>query len=77
MFCSFQVLGKTGKGVTEHLDMPLESIDVLSGSLAHSFGSIGGFCVGSQEVVDHQVCVFYVSPICCDSFSCVSFGPPF
>jgi len=51
---SIGVLGKTGKGVSEHVGMPVDSIDVLSGSLAHSLGSIGGFCVGSQEVVDHQ-----------------------
>lgn len=35
--------------------MPAEGVDVLVGSLSTSLASVGGFCVGSPEVVDHQV----------------------
>jgi serine palmitoyltransferase len=51
---SIGVLGKEGRGVTEHFGLPIESVDIISGSLANSFASVGGFCIGDQEVVDHQ-----------------------
>lgn len=51
---SFGVLGKNGRGVTEHFGLPIDSIDLLTGSLETSFASVGGFCVGSQAIVDHQ-----------------------
>eukprot|EP00943_MAST-04B_sp_MAST-4B-sp1_P006487 g6487.t1 len=52
---SFGVLGKTGRGVSEHFNMPIDSIDIIASSLATSLGSVGGFCIGNErEVVDHQ-----------------------
>lgn len=52
---SFGVLGKTGRGVSEHFNMPIDSIDIMASSLATSLGSVGGFCIGNErEVVDHQ-----------------------
>ena len=48
------VLGATGRGIVEHYGLNTGDIDVLIGSLATSLSSIGGFCVGSREVVDHQ-----------------------
>ena len=52
---SFGVLGKTGRGVSEHFNMPVNSIDIMASSLATSLGSVGGFCIGNErEVVDHQ-----------------------
>jgi len=48
------VLGKTGRGITEHLDVPLEDVDFISGSLEHCLAAFGGFIVGSSYVVDHQ-----------------------
>ena len=52
---SFGVLGKTGRGVSEHFNMSIDSIDILASSLATSLGSVGGFCIGNErEVVDHQ-----------------------
>lgn len=32
-----------------------EKIDLISGSMETSLGSVGGFCVGSSFVVQHQV----------------------
>jgi len=53
---SFGVLGKTGKGVTEHFEdvVPDDAVEILLGSLETTLASVGGFCVGSQEVVEHQ-----------------------
>ncbi len=37
--------------------LKISKIDLISGSLETSLGSVGGFCVGSSFVVDHQVIV--------------------
>uniref|UniRef100_A0A7S1U5Q6 serine C-palmitoyltransferase n=1 Tax=Phaeomonas parva TaxID=124430 RepID=A0A7S1U5Q6_9STRA len=50
----FGVLGDTGRGTCEHHKVPVASAEVLLASLAHSLCSVGGVCVGSTEVVDHQ-----------------------
>ncbi|CAF0783486.1 unnamed protein product [Brachionus calyciflorus] len=52
---SFATIGKTGRGVTEYYNVPREKIDLISGSMELSLGSVGGFCVGSSFVVQHQV----------------------
>jgi len=52
---SFATVGKTGRGVTEFYNIPREKIDLISGTLEMSLGSVGGFCVGSSFVVQHQV----------------------
>lgn len=51
---SFGVLGKTGRGITEHLDIPSEDIDHISSSLENAISAYGGFCAGSTFIVDHQ-----------------------
>ncbi|XP_047122470.1 serine palmitoyltransferase 1 isoform X1 [Hydra vulgaris] len=51
---SFGVLGARGKGVTDHFNIPLSEIDLVTVSLETSLGSVGGFCAGSSFVVDHQ-----------------------
>ncbi|XP_074110616.1 serine palmitoyltransferase subunit I [Cotesia typhae] len=51
---SFGTLGKNGKGVTEHFDVPRHEVDMIMGSLEWAMGSIGGFCVGSTYVIEHQ-----------------------
>jgi serine palmitoyltransferase len=49
------VLGATGRGSVEHFAFSEdEKPHVVVGSLSTSLGSVGGFCVGSREVVDHQ-----------------------
>ena len=53
--CAFGVLGETGRGTPEHFGMrEEEGPSVLVGSLSTALGSVGGFCVGTREVVEHQ-----------------------
>lgn len=52
--CGIGVLGATGRGAVEHYGLSTSDVDVLIGSLATSLASVGGFCLGSREVVDHQ-----------------------
>ncbi|XP_017882138.1 serine palmitoyltransferase 1 [Ceratina calcarata] len=51
---SFGTLGEHGKGVTEHFGVPRHEIDMIMGSLDWAIGSIGGFCVGTSFVIEHQ-----------------------
>ncbi|KAL7060749.1 hypothetical protein AAHC03_09653 [Spirometra sp. Aus1] len=51
---SFGVLGPTGRGITEYFNVPVEQIDILTGSLETALGLCGGFCAGTHFVVDHQ-----------------------
>eukprot|EP01064_Diplonema_japonicum_P033987 TRINITY_DN6875_c1_g1_i1.p1 TRINITY_DN6875_c1_g1~~TRINITY_DN6875_c1_g1_i1.p1 ORF type:complete len:492 (+),score=62.20 TRINITY_DN6875_c1_g1_i1:65-1540(+) len=48
------VLGKTGRGTAEHFGFDTLTCDVYVGSLDTSLGSVGGFCVGANMIVDHQ-----------------------
>ncbi|ACI65667.1 predicted protein [Phaeodactylum tricornutum CCAP 1055/1] len=52
---SFGVLGKTGRGVTEHFGKKLmHDAEIVTIGLENSIGSVGGVTVGTEEVVDHQ-----------------------
>ncbi|CCD65324.1 Serine palmitoyltransferase 1 [Caenorhabditis elegans] len=51
---SFGVIGKTGRGVTEHFNVPMEDVDMVMASLENALASTGGFCVGRSYVVGHQ-----------------------
>ena len=51
---SFGVLGRTGRGVTEQQNVDASQIDMIIGSLAGSLCAGGGFCAGSDEIVEHQ-----------------------
>lgn len=51
---SIGVLGKTGKGVVEHYGIPRSEISITVGSMALSFASSGGFCVGVTPMIQHQ-----------------------
>lgn len=51
---SFGTLGKTGRGVTEYFAVPITEVDLIVGSMENSLASIGGFCVGSSFIVEHQ-----------------------
>ncbi|CAK1544844.1 unnamed protein product [Leptosia nina] len=48
------VIGKHGRGLTEYLNVPRDEIDLIVGSLEHSFATIGGFCAGTHFIVEHQ-----------------------
>ncbi len=51
---SFGVLGRTGRGVTEHQHVDAAEVDMIIGAMAGPFAAAGGFCAGSDEVVEHQ-----------------------
>ncbi len=46
------VVGKTGKGVTEHFNIRGE-VDIITGTLGKAFGgAIGGFTTGRKEIIE-------------------------
>jgi 7-keto-8-aminopelargonate synthetase-like enzyme len=51
---SFGVLGRTGRGLTEHQNVDATEVDMIVGSLAGPLCAGGGFCAGSDEIVEHQ-----------------------
>ncbi|KAL1953466.1 hypothetical protein VTO42DRAFT_2780 [Malbranchea cinnamomea] len=51
---SFGVLGRTGRGLTEHQNVDPAEVDMIVGSLAGPLIAGGGFCAGSEEIVHHQ-----------------------
>ncbi|KAI9822336.1 MAG: serine palmitoyltransferase component [Pycnora praestabilis] len=51
---SFGVLGRTGRGVTEQQNVDATEVDMIVGSLAGPLCAGGGFCAGSDEIVEHQ-----------------------
>jgi len=51
---SFGVLGRTGRGITEHQNVDTAEVDMIIGSLAGPLCAGGGFCAGSDEIVEHQ-----------------------
>jgi len=51
---SFGTVGRTGRGLTELYNIPASKVDMLLGSCAIGLNSCGGFCAGSQIVVEHQ-----------------------
>jgi serine palmitoyltransferase len=51
---SFGSLGKTGRGITEHFSVNITDVEVVVLTLDTSLASVGGVCIGSREIVDHQ-----------------------
>jgi len=51
---SFGVIGSTGRGVTEYFGVDINDVEILNISMDTTLASVGGLCVGSREVVDHQ-----------------------
>ncbi|EDV36461.1 uncharacterized protein Dana_GF11943, isoform B [Drosophila ananassae] len=51
---SFGTLGKGGRGVTEHFNVDRDEVDLISAGMEGSMGTIGGFCVGSHFIAEHQ-----------------------
>ncbi|KAK3259831.1 Serine palmitoyltransferase 1 [Cymbomonas tetramitiformis] len=51
---SFGCLGTTGRGLTEHLGLPVTSVDVIVASLEGAGASVGGFAAGASGVVNFQ-----------------------
>lgn len=48
------VLGATGRGALEAAGLPADAAEIVGASLSTAVASIGGFCTGSKEVVEHQ-----------------------
>eukprot|EP00871_Galdieria_phlegrea_P002924 jgi/Galph1/3632/GphlegSOOS_G2243.1 len=51
---SLGVLGNTGRGVLEHFGFETTDADLVLGDLGNAVATVGGFCCGSEEVVNHQ-----------------------
>ena len=51
---SYGVLGRTGAGITEQQNIDARDVDMIIGSLAGPLCAGGGFCAGSEEIVEHQ-----------------------
>jgi serine palmitoyltransferase len=51
---SFGILGSTGRGVTEHYGIARSHVEVITFTLDTVLASVGGVCVGTREIVDHQ-----------------------
>ncbi|XP_041356740.1 serine palmitoyltransferase 1-like isoform X2 [Gigantopelta aegis] len=51
---SFAVLGKTGRGVTEHFGISIDEVDLVAANLENSIAACGGFGCGKKYVIDHQ-----------------------
>ncbi|SOV24898.1 serine C-palmitoyltransferase, putative [Plasmodium sp. DRC-Itaito] len=45
------VLGKTGRGIEEHFNMP-GTADIIVGTFSKSIGGVGGYIVASDEVIE-------------------------
>mmetsp|Transcript_7008 Transcript_7008/g.9921 ORF Transcript_7008/g.9921 Transcript_7008/m.9921 type:complete len:511 (+) Transcript_7008:47-1579(+) len=51
---SFGTLGASGRGVTEHFGIETSDVEIVLLAMDTALASIGGVCVGSREIVDHQ-----------------------
>ncbi|QIX00132.1 hypothetical protein AMS68_005649 [Peltaster fructicola] len=51
---SYGILGRAGRGITEHQNVDPESVDMIIGGLAGALASGGGFCAGTAEICEHQ-----------------------
>lgn len=51
---SFGVLGSKGRGVTDHFGVPVTEVDILTVAMDTMLASVGGVCLGTREIVEHQ-----------------------
>jgi len=49
---SVGVLGKTGRGIEEHFEMP-DTIDIKMGTLSKTIPSVGGYVAGRKELINY------------------------
>lgn len=50
---SVGVLGKTGRGIAEHLEIDFKDVDIWMGTLSKSFASCGGYIAGEHALIKH------------------------
>ncbi|KAK9866323.1 hypothetical protein WJX84_010928 [Apatococcus fuscideae] len=48
------VLGKRGRGACEHFGLEPEQVEIVTATMGNALSSVGGFCCGNHEMVDHQ-----------------------
>ncbi|KAG7666517.1 hypothetical protein KSW81_008398 [Nannochloris sp. 'desiccata'] len=48
------VLGASGRGAIEEAGLNADDVEIVAASLGNSLATIGGFCAGDREIVDHQ-----------------------
>ncbi|KAJ8602637.1 hypothetical protein CTAYLR_004101 [Chrysophaeum taylorii] len=51
---TFATTGATGRGIKEELGLPSDAVEITTIDLGPALGSVGGICVGTKEVIDHQ-----------------------
>lgn len=54
---SFGVMGATGKGLHEYLDLPSKEVDIWMGTFSKSLASCGGFIAGESALIEHLKCL--------------------
>lgn len=47
------VLGPSGRGTTEHFNLPPNAVDLVVGTCSKSFASVGGFVVGDEDIIHY------------------------
>ncbi|MEE8526541.1 MAG: aminotransferase class I/II-fold pyridoxal phosphate-dependent enzyme, partial [Thermoanaerobaculia bacterium] len=65
---SFGVLGRTGRGVTEHFALSTGVVDVITGSLSKAIPANGGFVAGRRDLViylQHTAAPLFFSAALC------------
>jgi myxalamid-type polyketide synthase MxaB len=50
---SIGVLGRTGRGISEHFGVPANQVDLWMGTLSKSFASCGGYIASSKAIVEY------------------------
>ncbi|KAG7176559.1 serine palmitoyltransferase 1-like [Homarus americanus] len=51
---TFGTLGPNCRGITDHYNIPMKEVDMIMANLESSAASSGGFCVGTEFVIEHQ-----------------------
>lgn len=49
---SIGAMGKTGRGICEHLNVDFSEVDILMGTFSKSFGGFGGYITGSKKLIN-------------------------
>mmetsp|Transcript_27178 Transcript_27178/g.46867 ORF Transcript_27178/g.46867 Transcript_27178/m.46867 type:complete len:514 (-) Transcript_27178:369-1910(-) len=50
---SIGAMGPTGRGVTDHLGVNVNDVDIMMGTFTKSFGSVGGYIAGSESLIEY------------------------
>jgi glycine C-acetyltransferase len=65
---SLGVLGRRGRGVTEHFGIAPDAVDVITGSLSKAIPANGGFVAGGRDLIvylQHSAAPFFFSAALC------------